>query len=135
MAVDPRKEHDDDDDDDGDDDDDDDDDGEGDDDDDDGDADEDDDDHDYADDDDDDDDDFETLRATRTANHTTPQGGGGTESRTTLHQKGRGGEGPAEPGSYMPSMRGCLRFTVYIGAWLKEMMRVTLRVFLHYPKP
>ena len=44
------------------------------------------------DDDADDDDDFETPRATQTANHTTPQGGGGTESRskprTTPHHRG-----------------------------------------------
>ena len=62
MAVDPRKEHDH-----VDDDDDDDDDEE--------------DDDENVDDNDDGDDDFETPRATQTANHTTPQGGGGTESR------------------------------------------------------
>ena len=51
-------------------------------------------DDDADDDDDDDDDDFETPRATQTANHTTPQGGGGIESRsnfrTTPHHTGAG---------------------------------------------
>ena len=73
------------------------------------------------DDNDDDDDDFETPRATQTANHTTPQGDRGTESRpnpprttprrrtesrpksrATPHRAKEGGGG-GEPRSYIPS--------------------------------
>ena len=97
VAVDPRKEHDDD---------------------------EEEDDDEDDDDDDDDDDDFETPRATQTPHQTTPQGGGGTESRpkprSTPHHRGGGtpsrpksrttphhrGKGPGGEGVRVPTIVG-----------------------------